>query len=65
MHQLLEEVKKCATFVFLIDDQQKVVPNGTGFFVKVRQEHNPNRGVGYFVTAKHVLQDDNGNVLHK
>jgi hypothetical protein len=64
MHQLLSGVKKSVAFVFLLDDQDKVVPYGTGFFARIRQEHNPKRGVGYFVTAKHVLQDRNGNFLN-
>jgi len=61
----ISEIKKSVAFVFLIDDQQKVEPFGTGFFIRVPQEHNPQRAVAYFVTAKHVLQDDVGEYRSK
>jgi hypothetical protein len=48
------QAKRCVAFLFLLNDEQKIVPYGTGFFVRVLQEHNPSRGVGYFVTAKRI-----------
>jgi len=56
------EVKKCTTFIFIEKDGQ-VIPNGTGFFVGVKNEENPSIFNVYLVTAKHVLQDTKGNYL--
>jgi hypothetical protein len=66
------EVAKAVTFVFLADDQGNVrthpetrapVANGTAFFVLVGNENGPG-GYGYLVTAKHVVQDEQGH-YHK
>ena len=56
------EVKKCTTFIFIEKDGQ-AIPNGTGFFVGVKNEENPSTFNVYLVTAKHVLQDTKGNYL--
>jgi hypothetical protein len=59
------DVAKVVTFIFLADksgnplinaETNAPVPNGTGFFVIVRNEDGPG-GYGYLVTAKHVLKD--------
>lgn len=55
-----DEVKKVVTFVFVRDAQGNLVPNGTGFFVGVKNENKPERMNGYLVTARHVLQDGAG-----
>lgn len=62
---LFSQIKKTITFIFKIDDKEKLSPYGTGFFVSVPVEGRENRNVGYFVTAKHVLQDEKGNWLPK
>lgn len=59
----LTEVKKCTTFIFLEKEQGKLIPNGTGFFVGVKNEENHNAFNVYLATAKHVLQDTKGNYL--
>lgn len=55
------EVKQVVTFVFVPDAQGKPIPNGTGFFVGVKDERNPERTFGYLVTAKHVLKNAQGS----
>lgn len=57
----LTEAKKCTTFIFLEKEQGKLIPNGTGFFVGVKNEENTNVYNVYLVTAKHVLRDEKGN----
>jgi Trypsin-like peptidase domain len=54
------EVKKVVTFVFLADANRNPLPIGTGFFLGVKNEINPDRSNVYLVTAKHVLKDKNG-----
>ena len=54
------EIKKAVTFIFVPGAQGKPVPNGTGFFVVIKDEKNPDRIFGYLVTAKHVLKDKLG-----
>jgi hypothetical protein len=46
-------------------DESKVMPMGTGFFLQYIKESNPNKAVGYMVTAKHALLDENNNFIHK
>lgn len=58
----LQEIKKSVSFIFLPDGADKVKANGTGFFVGVKHAGNERFSV-YFVTAKHVLQDKDGNYL--
>jgi len=58
-------VKKTVAFIFKIDDKERIAPYGTGFFISVKMENKPNRIVGYFVTARHVLQDESGNFLSR
>jgi len=58
----LTEIKQCTTFIFIEEDGQSI-PNGTGFFVGVKNEESPDNYNVYLVTAKHVLQDVNGNYL--
>lgn len=59
----LQEVKKSVSFIFIPDGKDKLKPNGTGFFIGVKKEENKNIFNVYFVTAKHVLQDNQGNYL--
>ena len=58
----LNEIKKCVTFIF-IEQNGQLVPNGTGFFVGVENEENSNLHMVYLVTAKHVLQNQEGALL--
>ncbi len=60
MTQLLQEIKKSVSFVFLPISPDRLHPIGTGFFVGVKNEINENLLNIYFVTAKHVLLDVNG-----
>jgi hypothetical protein len=62
------DIAKVVTFIFLADENgepkvnpqtHSVLPNGTGFFVFLRNENGPG-GYGYLVTAKHVLLDEKG-----
>jgi hypothetical protein len=59
----VDYVKKSVTFFFDQDtsNEEVVTPFGTGFFVGVNCEKDPTKGQGYLVSAKHVLQDSNGN----
>lgn len=73
------EVKETVTFIFrpaqrgdltfdgsgsLRQAQEgEPVPNGTGFFVGVKNEKNPLAFNTYLVTAKHVLQDQRGQLF--
>jgi hypothetical protein len=50
-----QKVTKVVAFVF-VPKNGTLVPYGTGFFVAVKSEKNPERSFGYFVTAKHVLR---------
>jgi Trypsin-like peptidase domain len=52
------DVKQVVGFVFVLDASGQPKPQGTGFFVTVKDPKIPNRVQGYFVTAKHVLQTD-------
>lgn len=59
----LAEIKKSVTFIFVPDDSGGLQPQGTGFFVGVKNELNQSVSNIYFVTAKHVLQDQQGNYI--
>jgi hypothetical protein len=50
------DIKKCVTFIYRPEQGQNFVPNGTGFFVAVQNENNPEINNVYLVTAKHVLE---------
>lgn len=58
-----QEVKDTVTFIFIKNDSGQVIPNGTGFFVGVKDENDPNINYIYLVTAKHVLLDDKTSSL--
>lgn len=65
------DLKKAVTFVFLADasggllkdDDGNPVPYGTGFFVAIPVETDSSRAFLYLVTARHVLEDQQGSVL--
>jgi hypothetical protein len=54
------ELKQLVAFVYVKDSAGKMVPNGTGFFVGVKDLRNKDRSYCYFVTSKHVLQQGEG-----
>lgn len=56
-------VKKTVSFVYVKDSEWNYVPNGTGFFVGIKLGKDEDSYMLYFVTAKHVIQDCNGNYL--
>lgn len=58
---IISEIKKCVTFIFIKNEKGTLVANGTGFFVGVKNETNPEVFNVYLVSAKHVLQDKKGN----
>jgi hypothetical protein len=49
------EVKSVVAFIFIANDDGKLIPNGTGFFVGVKKPSNANYFNVYLVTAEHVL----------
>jgi len=55
------EVKSVVGFVYTPNNQGKLVPNGTGFFVGVQDPSTTDSFHVYFVTAKHVLCKPNTN----
>ena len=59
------EVRKSVFFIYGFDDDQIISPLGTGFFLKYSIESKPNKSIGYMVTAKHVLLDNNNNFIKK
>jgi hypothetical protein len=50
------------TFIFLKNTDGTLRPNGTGFFLSVKDTKNPQIIHVYLVTAKHVLQNESGNI---
>jgi hypothetical protein len=58
---ILPEVKKCVTFIFLRGNDGTFQPNGTGFFLSVKDTKNPELIHVYLATAKHVIQDRDEN----
>jgi len=53
------EVKSVVAFIFIKNEEGKLIANGTGFFVGVRNPSNPDSFSVYLVTAKHVLYKQN------
>lgn len=51
----ISQIKRCIAFIFVKDNEGNWAPNGTGFFVGVKNEANPSFSAIYFVTAKHVI----------
>ncbi len=58
-----QQVKDAVTFIFIKSDSGKPIPNGTGFFVAIKNENAPNILNVYLVTAKHILLDKKTNSL--
>lgn len=52
------EIKKVIGFIYAKNDKGKIAPDGTGFFVGVSDSISKKTAV-YFVTAKHVLKNQN------
>ena len=53
-------VKDCAVFLGALNSDGEFVPHGTGFFVgMVASEY----GIFYLTTAKHVIDQINGDVI--
>jgi hypothetical protein len=50
------EVKSIVAFIFVPDTTGKLVPNGTAFFVGVKDTNKPPGYAVNLVTAKHILQ---------
>jgi hypothetical protein len=52
------EIKSIVAFIFVSGAPGTAVPQGTGFFVTVKDASSPDKMFGYLVTAKHVVQTD-------
>jgi len=58
------DVKNIVTFIFIKNDKGELVPNGTGFFVRVKPNQEKSDTFStYLVTAKHVLQQQDAKSL--
>ena len=55
-------MKKIVVFIFSSPDGRDLSPLGTGFLVGVPLPQNRQRMKVYLVTARHVLEDENGNL---
>lgn len=53
------EIKSVVAFIFVKNEEGKLIANGTGFFVGVKNPSNPDSFSVYLVTAKHVLCKQN------
>lgn len=53
------EIKSVVAFIFVKNEEGKLIANGTGFFVGVKNPSNPDSFSVYLVTAKHVLYKQN------
>ncbi len=53
------EIKSAVGYVYVLNQDNKKVPYGTGFFVGVRNSEKTRHAI-YFVTAKHVLKTPDG-----
>lgn len=62
---MLEELKQTVSFIYDFEDEEQLKPIGTGFFIKIPVEHISNGYLRYFVTAKHIIQKENGDYLSK
>lgn len=56
--------KKTVVFLFIKDKNDKIIPNGTGFFVSKSDSINKISFV-YLITAKHVIQEESKNFYNK
>jgi hypothetical protein len=59
------EVKSTVAFIYVVDNKGQPVPNGTGFFVGVKDTSRPDTYSVYLVTAKHVLQLEDRKTFFK
>lgn len=50
------DIKKTVAFIYAPGDNERVLPNGTGFFIALPNPQEKDKSAGYLVTAKHVLQ---------
>lgn len=59
----ISDIKKCISFIYAVDDTRHAHLMGTGFYVLVTLENDPLHQTCYFVTARHVIQDENGEFI--
>ncbi|MDP1676155.1 MAG: hypothetical protein Q8L88_04755 [Bacteroidota bacterium] len=56
------QVKKSVTFIFAKDSNKRLVPQGTGFFLLLKDNLNTDTtNFGYLVTTKTAIQKQNGS----
>lgn len=58
--QFISEIKSAVSFIYVEDSLGNKVANGTCFFVSIKSKEDTSNYYPYLVTAKHVLQDVNG-----
>lgn len=61
--QNMTEVKSAVSFIYIQDSLGNRIPNGTCFFVGIKSRLDSTKAFPYLVTAKHVLQKQNGGLL--
>ena len=54
----ISDVKKCISFIYDVNDEKHLNMLGTGFYVHVPLESDITKQTCYFVTAKHVIQEN-------
>lgn len=62
---LYNSAKNTVFFIYNLNDEKEFSPIGTGFFLQLLKESNTEKAVGYMVTAKHVLMDQNDKLIDK
>lgn len=58
-----KSIRNAVAFIYVKDDSGSIVPNGTGFYIKMDKDSIVNKC--YLVTAKHVLQRKNGTFFDR
>ena len=59
------EVKKTVVFIYIKNDSSKIVPNGTGFLVGVKDTSSKlDKYTVYLVTAKHIIQKQDKKTIY-
>lgn len=64
-HEHLKWVKKTINYIYIQGIDWNWIPNGTWFFVGVKNQKNPDMLFTYLVSAKHVFYDEYGNIHNK
>src|SRR6185437_9126978 len=57
------EFKECVSFIYLQKPNGIPIPDGTGFFVGLKDKNDTTRSFIFLVTAKHVIQERDGRYV--